>query len=82
MKRYRDAESGEFLTEEEALIRDRSTWVQEEISPKKLSPSLNTEDLKNLYNIIVERHVVIDDEAVIKVTKLKDVFQALGVSFE
>jgi len=85
MKRYRDAETGEYLTKEEALKRDPKTWVTETVKQTVKEVSVPSEveshevDVEILHNHLLNEYEVIGDEAVVKVVNLEKVLKRFGL---
>ena len=78
MKRKRDAETGEFLSDEEAEQRPRNTWVEEEVKP-----SLKT-TLKVIFQELENQSTTPSGYtfSIIPISEIKTIFNSHGADIE
>lgn len=77
MPKFRDAETGNYISKEEAESRDRATWVEE-------SDDVNVDTLKDIYrrcknnSITPTNSFVFNNTTVISLDKLRDILNEYG----
>lgn len=79
MKRIRDAKTGKYISEEEAELKDKSTWIIEEDFDKEEFLKLIFNDLrKKVSKIISKSNESIENQLVLTLKEIKEVFNKNG----
>lgn len=83
MPKFRDAETGEYISEEEAKTRDPKTWVEERRDSRSQHATLREIYKQCKTRVVVPTNsVVFNGTAVLQLSDLKRILNKFGADIE